>query len=220
MAIARDTFTGEATNTSFPATRSHTCTGSDLVLLVAGISDANLPTGITYNGVAMTRLVDFLDASSQNTSIWGLLNPATGANTIEVSGSMAYFSWFSCSYTGVKQTGLPDNTSEGAVSGSTSHTQNITTVANNCALFMLSYGNAGGIAAGTGSTLIAKNTTFNDANIAESNPLDTGTAGAKSMTMTWSSNTSNGGAVMVSLAPAVAAGSTTPIPRLLTLGVG
>lgn len=83
MAIAYDSASSN-TNTN-SQTWSHTCTGSDLVLVVhciyiQGISNI---TGITYNGTAMTQAQNVVDGF--NFATYYLANPSTGANTISVS---------------------------------------------------------------------------------------------------------------------------------------
>ena len=53
-------------------------------------STATAPTGVTYNGVAMTKIVDETTAE-WGVSLWYLVNPATGNNNVVVthSGAMA-----------------------------------------------------------------------------------------------------------------------------------
>lgn len=114
MAIAVDS-RGAAT-TDYPQgteTVSHTCTGSDLLLLVQVTqiaSAAAYVTGVTYNGTSMTEYIDQSMASSKTQRFYGLhlVAPSTGANNIVVSKSgsgLAYrTSTQGGSYTGVDQT--------------------------------------------------------------------------------------------------------------------
>ena len=88
MAIAVDsTSSGYVTSadsgTSFNV--SHTCTGSNLVLVVIVSQTDGVGTNpsVTYNGVAMT-LVDSID-SSMASFIFALVNPATGTHNITVT---------------------------------------------------------------------------------------------------------------------------------------
>jgi hypothetical protein len=55
----------------------------------AGNTGASRITGVTYNGVALTRVAFKVDGGSALRSMdcWYLLNPATGSHTIAVSGS-------------------------------------------------------------------------------------------------------------------------------------
>ena len=80
------TFDAESSGqgTSTTVTISHTCTGSDLCLIVGVSVDNAVPTGVTYNSVAMTK-IDDQDASAGNASLWQLVGPATGANDIVVT---------------------------------------------------------------------------------------------------------------------------------------
>jgi uncharacterized repeat protein (TIGR01451 family) len=72
-------------------TFAHTSTGSNLVLVVGvsmNISGRNTTTvsGITYNGVALTKAGAHNDESLvRRTEIWYLINPATGANNVVVT---------------------------------------------------------------------------------------------------------------------------------------
>lgn len=116
MAIAHDADSNASgsDNTAVTSlTWSHTCTGSDLVLLVIltmkDTTDTDrVLTGITYNGVAMTQLVR-QDQSTRNDTceLWGLIAPDTGAHNIVASlsgGSCSQVSGGAVSLTGCDQT--------------------------------------------------------------------------------------------------------------------
>ncbi len=82
---------GSATATS--ASWSHTCTGSNLVLVV-GLAIGITGTGsssVTYNGVSMTSLgaVNSNNATAGYCQLFGLVNPASGANTVAITTSPA-----------------------------------------------------------------------------------------------------------------------------------
>ncbi len=158
MAIAFDTktaFTFSAASTNI--TYSHTVTGSNTILWV-GVSILATATigAVTYNGVAMTQ---FGGGSVGTVAIkdylFYLINPATGANTVSVSqNTSTQVTSCSASYTGAAQTGQPDATSLGGPTTTTSYSQSVTSVADNC--FAILYGNAnGGLAftAGTNTTI-------------------------------------------------------------------
>lgn len=85
MAIAVDTNTvAEEESGATSLTFSHTCTGSNLVLIVATVSSGSAdPTGVTYNGVAMTKAVGL--GAALDTSLWYLSNPATSAHNVVVT---------------------------------------------------------------------------------------------------------------------------------------
>jgi hypothetical protein len=110
MAIALDSSSKDAatfqSGTSFSWT--HTCTGSDLYLIVAVFSYNNQGTltAPTYNGVTMTLIQSTALAGPLN-KLWlyGLANPATGANTVAFSFSISnsFVASVATSYTGVDQ---------------------------------------------------------------------------------------------------------------------
>jgi hypothetical protein len=95
------------------ATWSHTCTGSNRVLVVsvAILGDSSVTvSGVTYNGVAMTsRYQGDLSTSGvyAKNSVWTLVAPATGANNIVATYSGTNTGYAGCgavSFTGVNQT--------------------------------------------------------------------------------------------------------------------
>ncbi len=136
MAIAYDvTSAGTATATS-PLAWNHTCTGSNLVLIVSiGVYAGATPdcSAVTYNGVAMTQVGSDRTQSSTQETMWILVNPATGSNQISAtfSGTSKYAAGTAVSYTGCVQSGQPN-----AVAGNTGATANpsvtVTTTVDNC----------------------------------------------------------------------------------------
>lgn len=105
MAVVFDSGTGNqdvgaATSHSF----SHTCTGSNLVLIVGVHLDTidDQTTSVTYNSVSMTLEAE--ESGTYNTSMHRLAGPATGANTVAVSWAGSFFSAHGAmSFTGVNQ---------------------------------------------------------------------------------------------------------------------
>ncbi|KKL90130.1 hypothetical protein LCGC14_1907760 [marine sediment metagenome] len=109
--------TGGATSTSL--TISHTCTGANRYLTV-GVSTtgAAAPTGVTYDGSAMTKLVEDTTTAGAICSIWGIKNPSTGANNIIISmGGSVDIRGGGISFTSVDQT-TPTNDTD-SISGTT-----------------------------------------------------------------------------------------------------
>lgn len=111
MAIAHDASTTDQFGGGHSSrTFAHTVSGSDLILFVKVGCYQNAGqtvTGITYNGVALTKV----DAQNQGTNtiraeLWYLVAPATGANNVIVtwSAAVASASYCATSYTGVNQT--------------------------------------------------------------------------------------------------------------------
>lgn len=134
MAIAYDTnsdFGGwQAGATS--KTWSHTCSGSDRILVVyvtvsPGVGSVE-PTSVTYNGVSLTKLGS-VAGSSSNIGLWYLLAPASGANNIVVTfaSATAWYSWAQ-SFNGVKTI---KNFNSAFVFPSTSTSLNITSSTGN-----------------------------------------------------------------------------------------
>lgn len=199
MAIAFDaSSTGEQVPGTSPITFSHTCTGSNLVLLV-GVETITTCSGVTYNGVAMTQLVTTNVGGVVN-YLFGLVAPATGANNVVVSftGGSTYCRAVAASYTGVSQTGLPDATGSNTIAGSsTTMTTTLTTVANNCWTALFTFTTVPGATAGTGTTL-RKADAQSYAILFDSNGAVV--AGSNSLIINYTSGTGTVG-VMVSIAP-------------------
>ena len=128
MAIAFDAVVNGGNN---PASWSHTATGDDRVLIVA-FDGTNRPASVTYAGVAMTSMGSVANATTGRTiDVYYLANPAAGANSVVPSGGSSFVG-ISLSYTGAKQSGIPDAlAAANGVSGAT-HSQSVTTVADNC----------------------------------------------------------------------------------------
>lgn len=88
-------------------TWAHTCTGSNLLLLVSiHASSGDSVAGVTYNGVAMTVAWDLAGSSVRNTCYY-LVAPASGTHDVVVTfgASTAYPIAGSVSFTGVNQAG-------------------------------------------------------------------------------------------------------------------
>jgi len=117
---------GSATSVNW----SHTTSGSNRALVVFVYNDdaTDKVTGVTYDGVAMTRVGVQSNASGQTVYGYLLLNPASGTHTVAVSASAGsnQLGGISSSYTGVKQSAQPDSSNTGG-SGSTGSTFSIST---------------------------------------------------------------------------------------------
>lgn len=201
MAIAFDTAVDGGTTGSFPATWSHTCSGSNRMLFVF-VSYINTGTisGITYNGVALTKIgSQNVGGASGATDLWYLVNPSSGSNTVSVSGSGSGTNGFaSSSYTGVVQASPIDSS---ITKTQTIATFNITTttIANNCwTISAITAGN--NLSAGTGTVIRTIAGGVAASVIVDSNSAIT-PAGSTSLQVT-SSSTPHG-AVMASFAPIV-----------------
>lgn len=104
MAIVKDAIsTGSISASSL--TISHVISSGDNRLLVVGIlgGSSDIITGVTYNGVAMTR-VNVSNNGNSTAYLYYLLNPASGTHDIVISSSTSTFlAADAVSYTGVNQ---------------------------------------------------------------------------------------------------------------------
>lgn len=203
MSITRDAVTAISTggNTSTSYNYNHTCTGTNLCLLV-GVADnsGDSVTSVTYNSVAMTQLGKVArNVAGPELYIYGLLNPATGLNNVFItrSNSTSDITSGAVSYTGVKQSGLPDASGTANSLASTSVTKSITTIAANAIAVAWAGGSGGGQGAGTGSTSLS---TGGADILLESSTFPIVSPGSYSMTATFALG--NNGIIVVSLAPA------------------
>ncbi len=129
MALAFDaTNTGSMTNSN-TLSFSHTCTGSNRVLLFTFhyySATALDPQTVKYNGVDMTLLESRVYSTNYKMKTYYLVNPATGSNTAQVvwASSLKVATGITQSYTGESQYVPIDNSKNDAYS-STSITVNI-----------------------------------------------------------------------------------------------
>lgn len=82
---------------------SHTNTGSDRALLAFVLATASV-SSVTYDGVAMTNLVNYLYAGAYPFAIYGLINPSIGTHNVVVTTAGAVYA-SSTSFTGVASFG-------------------------------------------------------------------------------------------------------------------
>lgn len=137
---------------------SHTCSGSDR-LLVVGTNSGDFSAGdrvvnsITYNGVNLTKIRSD-DSGNSRSEIWYLVNPALGANTVQVNfaGGVSEMQAGAISLTGVDQSS-PLDANNGATGSSSSPSVNVTTIADNAwVLDSLLVENTPSISVGAGQT--------------------------------------------------------------------
>lgn len=81
MAIAYDTSTVGGDGT---VSYSHTCTGSNRFLIVTTGNRGLTISGVTYGGVSLTNL---LNNEGGRLSVWYLIDPASGSNTVVLQGA-------------------------------------------------------------------------------------------------------------------------------------
>jgi hypothetical protein len=96
------------------------------------ISSSDIVTGVTYNGVAMTR-ISYTWTTGEGIYLYYLINPSTGANNIVASSSSSTTIYAqSASYTGAKQTWQPDASNTTVYATQTNMSTSVTTIADNC----------------------------------------------------------------------------------------
>lgn len=140
FAIALDVANASGDNSSSPFTFSHTSTGSNRFMHVGTRNwggDQPQVTAVSYNSVAATEAIA-ITRTGQNfneSSIWFLGGPASGANTVSVTATLGQFGHgiAGCvTYTGAQSTNTADATGTASTATSGAFTATVTTVAANC----------------------------------------------------------------------------------------
>lgn len=176
-------------------TFSHTCSGADRILFVEVVPSFNtdIVTGVTYNGVAMTRLGTGATGANYRNYIYALIAPATGANNVVVSlSSSKEIRASSASYTGVNQAALPANLNYWTTTtAATSAAPAITTAKDNSWVLMTLTA-LQTTTAGANTALRARgNTGSVDAAILDSNAL-VSPAGSRTLNANFTNSTADG----------------------------
>jgi len=191
----------DATSLTF----AHTTSGTDRILFVMGqdqSADTSSITGITYAGVAMTKITEVRSgAGDRMITIWILTNPASGANNVVVTSSVSTALRFSSvSYTGAAQSGQPDGSDTSTSVAASTISTDITTIADNSWMIMFQKDNSGArtYTSTTGDTVRLASDAGGHA-IADSGVITP--AGARTMTLQQDAGTNNHGAVSVSFKP-------------------
>ena len=121
-----------------PQTFSHTCSGSDRLLVVTVEmrgGSGGVITGVTYAGVAMTQVTTESISGSAHCTIWYLVAPATGSNTVSISHNLVGTTNFvasATSLTGVHQTNPLNAFNKAAASDAGPMSTSVTTSVANC----------------------------------------------------------------------------------------
>lgn len=182
--------------------------GSDTIgfVDVAGDIAADNISAVTWNGAPMTKIAAVQTSAGERwLSSWYIVNPASSA-TISFTGG-SFWRSYSSYYTGAKQTGQVDSFNTGNSTASTAISVATTVVASNCWIRMFQKDGTGGATYSASGVLASMraNTDAGGLAIADSNA----TVGTGSQTGTLTAaGTSVHGAIIMSIAPAVAAGPT------------
>ncbi len=153
MAVVFDAVSSASSAVATSLTFAHTCTGTDRAIGVGVILNATLvPTGVTYNGVALALEVSQEISSGGNFSrLYELENPASGANNVVVTiGAEVQLVCGAVSVVGADQT---DCVSGNAVASGSSSSPSVT-ITSATGELVLAVICSGGVSwtAGTGET--------------------------------------------------------------------
>ncbi len=210
MAIAFDTATNGGNAGASSLTFSHTCTGSNLFLVVAVFDSNDTVTGVTYAGSAMTKA---WVSTGLGESFWYKIAPASGANNVIVtkSAGTASVGAVASSYTGCNQSAIDSKAGNTANQTASPQTVSTTVVGSDCwTIGFSSYNNGTG---GTATTVDKTRRVTQDWNgssnddgliIADSNAI-VGT-GSQGITYTRHGTTQNYQSNTLSIGGAVASG--------------
>lgn len=208
MAVTRDAYSIAGRASGLTRTLSHTCTGSNLLLLAwveeYGTNTSDNITGVTYNGVAMTRIAfpGVAGGSVLRFYCYALVAPATGTHNIVATGTISgdQIGIYAVSYANCVQT-TPEVVQTVSQSNSSPLTITLTTVANN-AFFVGGVCSDGMTPSANSNCTIINNSTDNF-NVFEYNSNPKSPAGSVSMSINVSStNNWSSYGVGVSIAPA------------------
>lgn len=153
MAIAFNALTASTGSTSAASkTFAHDPQGSDRILYVGAMTstggNADRVTGVTFGGVAMTRVTSRTLGSDLRVYLYQLVGPTTGSQNVVVSLSPnSNCHAVAISYTGASQTGQPD--ASGTEQSIPTFDVDLTTNAANCWIMSFSSTSTGGASGGT-----------------------------------------------------------------------
>lgn len=127
------------TTLSWTHTVTYGSNSNGLLVVGVGLNDASTTdrviTGITYNGVALTKIRADDNTQLRRSELWYLIAPSSGANTITVTttATVDAMSGVATSFMEARQVNIPDGQNGANNSAAvTSTSVAITSVANNC----------------------------------------------------------------------------------------
>jgi hypothetical protein len=214
--VAFDAAASASASVGTTRTWSHTCTGADRLLLVFVeiASTSDLVTGVTYNGVAMTRIDNWGDFSTMTLYLYALVAPSTGANNVVVSSSSIAIAGCSYSVTGANASTTLDVTFHGNSSATNSRLWGPTTTVTDRALVALFGWNSAEVPV-AGANLTNRSVVNREAFVGDRGGITT-PAGDVYLTQTTTGST-NWSTISVGIAPVPVAGTHT---NLLQMGCG
>jgi len=212
MATARTAHKVVTTATGTTNSSSFDCNGATTLIVMCedATNTAGNTTGVTYNGVAMTEMGRTAAPSqSRQITMWGLHNPASGANTLTATRTSSAVARFTVSAIGISgtDTSVAVTTNVQSISQTAAtHTFNFTNTADDY-VFCFGKFTSGGQAASTGSTLLS---TYDIISDFESNPVPGGTNQSMTVTCTNAASCLLGAVI----AQSSGGGSPTFVPRV------
>lgn len=173
-----------------------------LVTIVPSVSGSTQVTGVTYNGLPMTRINVFNDSLNYSNYVYGILNPTSGSHTVAISlDTSREVRAAATSYTGTNSTSLPSNSTT-FTGGATSVSQSITTAKDNSWVWMSLTTAFDTVSAGANTVFRAAG----DTGSVQANTFDSNAAihPAGSATLNATYNTGSQGVILEIEAPAAA----------------
>lgn len=123
--IVFDSADDGTTNASFGHTMTAVANGILFAVVRGGVAEADNKSA-TWGGVAMSKVAYVVIPSGKSLTMFSLINPSTGANTIAITGGTIDRTG-AMSYCGVKQVAQPEASNTGTDTGATSLTISVTT---------------------------------------------------------------------------------------------
>ena len=193
MPPAIDSISTTSSSGPGPFTWSHTCAGSDrlLLLFVAHYHSSNTISSASYNGVSMTAVTNGAAVTGSGylcfITTFYLIAPATGSNTVSVTPSGGLYDFGACamSLSDVHQT-VPLGTVANATGYDTTPTVTVSSATGELVVDGLVIMNSGTLTVGAGQTQRWNAPTAN-AFIRYAGSTE---SGAASTTMSWSNTSS------------------------------
>jgi hypothetical protein len=198
VAIAFDAATS---NDNVSSTFAHTCAVGATILFVGWRNNGTL-SGVTYAGVSMTQIQSTVSNTDQY-SFWYILNPASGANNVVLSGSGITTQWaVAASYTGSRVVNAIDVSGTVALVNASPLSIPLTTTVNNDWTAAFVYDRSGTNFTAN-ANCVKRTQPSNGASMAffDSN----GPVAAGSFTMSVNEGASNAGAIQAAFMPPVKA---------------
>ncbi len=205
MGANLDATSDYVTATDTTCTRSHTCSGSNRLLMAHVAVNGQDSATVKYNAVSMTLHTRF-NISGRRHEIWYLVAPDTGTNNIVVTtGSAAEIAIAGTSFTEVNQSSPIGTTSDNSNSSTFVSVSSTVTSTGIAIDFLLTDQNGSSQAADAGQTNARS---FNGGNFDLGTSIETG-AGSVTMGWTWTGVASN----RILVAPINDAPATSPMFR-------